>query len=224
MGKVTDSLGCSRDWRQRKCCWRVIALPFVRRKKECVVFTNRTAKRSAKLVLVIGRVRLLEVVTGVQNCVSYKLVSVAVVLICPCLRDEIDYRTRIPSKLRIKGVCQHSKFLDTVGGGLNRWQIQELIICISTVDAEIVSATASTIDRNSASVLASQKTVWIRSVCFCLGLHTRLQLNELIHIARVKRKLHNGTIINHGSQLRARSIDQGHLRRDLHRLVNSSNL
>ena len=62
------------------------------------------------------------------------------------LGNDVHHRPGIPTIFGIERVGQHAKLLDAVWAGLNRRKIYELIVGVAAVHAEVVGASAATID------------------------------------------------------------------------------
>ena len=119
-----------------------------KKKEECLVLLDWSAECSAELVLIELRLECVEVSGRVQHLVAEKLVYIAMKIIGSGLGDDVHYGARVPSVFGVEGVGQDAKFLNAVGRGLHCGQIYELIVGVSTVDAEVIGASTSAIHRH----------------------------------------------------------------------------
>ena len=114
-------------------------------------------------------------------------------------------RTRIPAVLGVEGVGDDAKFFDAIRRRLDGGKVHELVVGIAAVDAEIIGAGASAVDRNRACILRSVEKAAI--AVSELGLHAGLQLQELVSVARVQGQLIHRAVIDDGAQLGAGSVN-----------------
>jgi hypothetical protein len=92
---------------------------------------------------------------------------------------------------------------------LHRGQVYKLIICIATINTEVVRSTAPAIHRHRTRPVASVNDGIARANS---GHNTRLQLKKLVCIASIQRQFAHGTIAYYGSQLSTRGLNQRRLR------------
>src|SRR5579885_775140 len=155
---------------------------FKRSEEKCAVFSDRPAERAPELILIELRFCRVEESLRVQNLIPEILIHVSVPLIRSRLRHHVHDRARIPPVLCIKRIADDAKFFDSVWRRLNRRQVHKLIVRVTAVDAEIIGAIAAAIHRYGPRTIASIKRSAARSQ---LRLHARLQLQELISVARI---------------------------------------
>ena len=131
------------------------------------------------------------------------------------LRNHVDDRSRIAPVLRVKSIRQNTKFLNAVGRGLHRRKVDEKIVGVAAVHAEIVRASAATVHRHRAGTIAAIN----QRVAGPDRRHdSRLQLQKLISVARIQRQVRDLLRIHHRAELRARGVDQRRLRGHFDRL------
>ncbi len=132
------------------------------------------------------RVGWIEISTRVQNFIAEEFVDVAVQFIRARLGDYVHHGPGVATVLGVESIGDHTEFLDAVGRGLDGGQVHKKIVGITAVDAEVVGASTSTIDGNGARAVAAVND---RVAGTDGGHDARLQLQKLVGIARVERKL-----------------------------------
>ena len=132
-------------------------------------------------------------------------------------RDHVHHRTRIPAILSVEGVGNDAELFNAVRRRLDGRKIHELVVGISAVHAEVIGAGTATVHRYRTCVLRSVEQTAI--AVSKLRLHARLQLQELIGVARVQRQLIYRAVVDDGSQLRAGRVNLGSLRRNFHNFL-----
>src|SRR5208283_1131342 len=159
------------------------AAPFIGTKEERSVLPDGAAERGAKLILVELRLDGIEIALGIENLVAEILVNIAVKRVGTGLGYDIDDGARVPSIFGIEGIGNDAEFRNRIGRRLHRRRVHKLIVGIATVDAEIVGPSAAAIHRHGTRRIAAVK-------CAAAGpelrLHARLQLQELIRVARIE--------------------------------------
>src|SRR6266849_3488167 len=124
------------------------ATSFIRREKESPVFFDRTAKRTAELVLlVIGPPHVKEAF-GVKQLIAQEFVYVAMESVGSRLGDHVDDGARVAPVFGVERICQHAEFRDAIGSRLYSRRINKQIVTIATVDVEVVGAPAAATHRN----------------------------------------------------------------------------
>src|SRR5258708_10127514 len=110
----------------RHACQRhysyALALPFVIKIEECLVLDDRTAQRSAELIVVEWRppTHIVEVIPRVQPVISKVIESGAMQSVRPALRDDIDRRASVSSILRHE-IGHHLRLLYRIHGKNGSW-------------------------------------------------------------------------------------------------------
>ena len=95
---------------------------------------------------------------------------------------------------------------------MNRGKVDEEIVGIAAIDAEIVGAPAATIHRYCAGAVTSINE---RVAGAGSGHDAGLQLQKLVGIARVERQIRDFPRVHDCAELGARGIDQRRFRRDI---------
>ncbi len=92
------------------------AAALVRAKNEGLVFLDWPAKRSAKLVLLEGRLRRgLECESvGIQDVIAQKLIDTAMKIVRSRFGNYVDHCPRIAPVFRVKGIGDYAKLFDAV--------------------------------------------------------------------------------------------------------------
>ena len=178
---------------------------LVRNKEKGPVFFDRAAERAAELVLIPLRSGGVEIALRVEHGVAEILVQIAMELIRAGLGNDVDHGTRVSAVLGVKRIGDDAEFLDAVRRGLNRRQVDELVVGVAAVHAEIVGAGAAAVDRNRARVLGAVEHAAVAVAE--LGLHSRLQLQKLVGVTAVERQLVDRAVVDDRTQLRAGGVD-----------------
>ena len=117
-------------------------------------------------------------------------------------RNDVHDRTRIPAIFGVESIGKYAKLLDGVRRRLNGGRVHEQIVPIATVDHVVVGSSATAVYRNDARIRAA-----IKQISSYLGLHARLQLQQLVSVAGIERKFANRSIGHDATQLGAGGLN-----------------
>ena len=93
----------------------------------------------------------------VQNGIAEIFVNIAVKIIGARLGNHIHHRARVAPVFGIEGIGDDAKLLDAVGRGLDGRQVDELVVGIAAVYAEVVGAGAAAIDGNRTGIIGTKE-------------------------------------------------------------------
>src|SRR6266568_4767621 len=138
----------------------------------------------------------------IQMVVAEKLVEAAVYLVRAGLGDHIDHGARVAAVFRVKRVGNNLELLDAVRRLFHGGQVGEEVVAVAAVYGIVVGAAAAAIDGDDAGFVRT-----IEEVVADLRLNSRLQLKQLIDVARVQGQLRRGALVDNGAKLRRGRIN-----------------
>ena len=100
------------------------------------------------MVLFLIRLDAVEVAPGVQDFITKIFVNVSVKLVGAGLGHNINDCAGIAAVFGVESIRDDAEFLNTVGRRLYYWEVGELVVAVSSIDAVIVGAAAATVDGN----------------------------------------------------------------------------
>ena len=140
-------------------------------------------------------------------------------IIGPRLRDDIYYRAGISAVLGVKSIGQYAKFLNTVGARLHGRKVDEQIVGVSAIHAEVVRSPAAPVYRNGARAITPVNNRIARSD----SRHdSRLQLQKLIGVASVQWQLGHCPLADDGAELCTGGVHQWRFGCDLNCFLRTS--
>ena len=138
------------------------ASSFIGREKESPILLDRPAESPAKLVLIEfwlltgNTLQSREAVRiGVELRVPEKLVNVAMKVVGSRFCNHIHDRAGIAAVFGVKGVGQNTEFFNAVRRRLHGREVNELVVGVAAVYAEVIGAAAAAINRNRAGFVVS---------------------------------------------------------------------
>ncbi len=146
-----------------------------------MILPDRSTQSSSELILFKVWSSEVKKTSGVQYLVTKKLKHVTVKIVCARFRYHVDDAARIPAVLGVKSVRQDAKLLNGIRRRLDHRQVDELVVGLAPVHGVVVRTSATAVHRDDSRLVAAVEKVGTN-----LGLHSRLELEQLVSVARVQ--------------------------------------